>query len=584
MALTKQEDEDTWLWDSVDIEDQKPDLPSIKVEVKTESFVLEIKDKIQDEARVGSSTKLQDDNYEEHNQRGECELRPRGGIRNKPTWKKAMKGAPISDKVANLCQFQCQECGKTYDTRGSLLSHFISSKLHLRPWGHLSNYITKITVHKCKICSTLMLCEKKVILSHLKRHNIKTMNQYSDNDVGSLLKAHAKKEDQKSKKNIVVNNERSEISKSVGNLCLYKCKKCGNTHECLGGMREHLRIVHKKRAPEMLAYECLFNIVIHECVICKETVLCDKGILKQHMKKHNKLSLEQYMNHYSVKETFPQRPRKSIQERLKEFSRIQSTNYKTSITLENLCKYSCELCDFTTKMWPLMREHNNAHHPNHILTTSQSITNVAFYKCKLCSEILLCDQAFISWHLKNRHKENITTYRKKAMVPAVKNLKKEYLLKLEAEISDVPKVPAKTSFVLETGALPDNLLTGDVGNLSLFQCLSCSELTLSYNALHRHYKLQQYKHKPKGHHLRSESIVVARYHKCHICAKIILCDSTLIRGHINKYHDVTYGTYIQEFVLKRGFRVLPYFKCFVNNRDCFDSISKHKKDNGDNDD
>ncbi len=304
------------------------------------------------------------------------------------------------------------------------------------------------------------------------------------------------------------------MSKNVSNICQYKCKDCGKFYETSGSLKEHLRHSHEIYAPGILVYESLVKIVVHKCLVCSENSLCDKLLLKRHMKRHNRLSLEKYKEIYNVKEIFPKKPKRTIQTWLQELTKLQTTNCKISLTVGNLCKYSCNLCEFTSKVWPNMREHVSATHHTQASSLSEHIINANFYKCKLCSEILLCDSAFISWHLKNKHNENLTTYKKKAMVPVAKNIKEEYLLKLEAVISNIPKIPAKSSCVLKSGSLSDNLLTGDVGDLSLFQCLSCHELLLSYTALHDHRKLCN--HKPKGIHSRSESIVVARYHKCHI--------------------------------------------------------------------
>ncbi len=699
MAFIKQEDEDTWLKDNVEIKDHKSDFTLIKDEVKAESVEtkMELEKTInQDEDLTGAATKQGTNSNHENYDQSVPRLNKKGTKRsNRKIWMEIVENAPLSDKLENLCRYKCPVCGRQYETKNGLVRHFMITKHSVGPRGHLTDCITQVVAHKCSLCSAKILCEKWQILFHLRCHQIKTLEQYKDitksnmakeaeeeeqtqkltwvekfeqapvsEEIGNFclfkcpkcnknfgtqasLKNHfvktkhsllprevytnyvtkivvhrcsiclqkilcencvilshmkkqhklktlqeyidlvkSNKDKQFWKSTILLNkdtkskilrskkiNSSGIISNSVGNSCLYKCKECGNIMESIGGLKEHLRRFHKINAPGNLAYESLIKTVVHKCLVCSEKIICDKLLLKQHMERHKKLSLEQYMDVYNVNETFQQKPKRKLQDWLKEFSEQQLTNYKISLAVDNLCKYLCDVCNFTCGWWPKLRKHILANHSTRTKPSapSQHITKVNFFKCKICSEILLCDNYFINKHLRYEHNEKIGTYKKKVKVPVGKNLKKEYLLELDAAISDIPKVPAKSNYVLKSGSLADNLLTGDVGYLSLFQCLTCHELLLSYSALHGHRQL--YKHKPNGIHSRSDSIVVARYHKCHVCSKIILCDNDLIKKHTGS-HDITYATYITEFVLSKGCRVIPSCRDYMTDRSCFHALTE----------
>ncbi len=96
---------------------------------------------------------------------------------------------------------------------------------------------------------------------------------------------------------------------------------------------------------------------------------------------------------------------------------------------------------------------------------------------------------------------------------------------------------------LNTNSLPSDQVTKDTGNVTFFKCSVCSKSISSFANLMHHYK--------KEHHLtrisyNAESVAQARYHKCHICAKIILCDNSFVYKHVSKSHGIKPSQYINE--------------------------------------
>ncbi len=69
-----------------------------------------------------------------------------------------------------------------------------------------------------------------------------------------------------------------------------------------------------------------------------------------------------------------------------------------------------------------------------------------------------------------------------------------------------------------------------------------------------------------------QNLVQASFRKCHICRKNIVCDDSILRGHLKVCHKVNFDHYSKEYVLNKGFTVYPTFHDFSKNKNVFDSI------------
>ncbi len=238
MEFIKQDDEDTWLRDSVEFQDKKPDLSLIKFEVKAESAGAEYETSTEKQEKdMITPSKIGCTLNPDRNKEGESNSR--GKKSNRSVWQEAMENAPISDEVANLCRYKCLQCDIKYETKCNLYGHFSRNiyKQH-RPKGHLSDCATKIIVHKCRICSTLVLCEKSMILDHLRNvHKIRTLDSYPTLDETKSIE---KEETQNKKLTWKERFEMAPVSEKIKNLCIFKCLVCSRKYSLKASLKFHL--------------------------------------------------------------------------------------------------------------------------------------------------------------------------------------------------------------------------------------------------------------------------------------------------------------------------------------------------------
>ncbi len=72
-----------------------------------------------------------------------------------------------------------------------------------------------------------------------------------------------------------------------------------------------------------------------------------------------------------------------------------------------------------------------------------------------------------------------------------------------------------------------------------------------------------------------ENIEEARYHKCHICDVILLCDNNIISKHVYHTHGIKLSQYNSDFVLKNGSIVFPTYQDYCQNKKVFDLTNSH---------
>ncbi len=134
-------------------------------------------------------------------------------------------------------------------------------------------------------------------------------------------------------------------------------------------------------------------------------------------------------------------------------------------------------------------------------------------------------------------------------------------MELKVQIKNIPVVQPKFKCTLEANSLPNDQVTRDVGNLCFFKCLRCQKSNMSFRCLSSHYLN---KHKENIQY-KIQNVVEARYHKCHVCQKILLCDLEMIRSHVQHRHSLKRHEYFENYVLKKGDRVVHTFKEYLQN-------------------
>ncbi len=253
----------------------------------------------------------------------------------------------------------------------------------------------------------------------------------------------------------------------------------------------------------------------------------------------------------------------------------KTQNSKNSLASENknLCDFKCTRCAYTCSTWSSLKKHVLVKKHGPLEGIAQYLQKIVFYKCSMCDEKMPCDKSFIQRHF-HQHKLTVKTY-----YSSVKNINSEgemhktYLLKLQTLIEGIPSIDPKHGTITNSDSLPDNQVTKHIGNICFFQCSICSKSGLSFSNLRYHCKL---KHNMETVPYNVKNVTEARYHRCHICLKIILCDSSFIIFHLRSSHKITLGQYKTDYVKKGGWEVLPTFWDYQRDNDVFESLKMNK--------
>ncbi len=263
------------------------------------------------------------------------------------------------------------------------------------------------------------------------------------------------------------------------------------------------------------------------------------------------------------------------------FCKSSTSGQKVTDRYANLCKFSCNMCGHYCQNWYLMRKHVRTKGHGTITSIKSFITSVTLHKCHFCKEYIFCDKGIINDHVKS-HKLSVETYLNMAKLPDSQKIQKQYQSLLRAAIKNIPVIKQKystggTKRVLKAKSIPNDQVTENVGNLTFFECCNCGKTDMSYNALVKHSK--------NKHGLKSlnqlDWAAEVRYHKCHICDRIVLCDNAILSSHLKRCHKTKLDRYMKDFVLKRGGKVFPTFRDYQRDQDVFKSFSKDDIDSQD---
>ncbi len=326
--------------------------------------------------------------------------------------------------------------------------------------------------------------------------------------------------------------------KVIGNLCVYKCDKCGCILNSKG-----LLYLHKKNHSHhsvSSSNECLIKSFLHICKLCDKSVLCDQQTFSQHFRHNHNISLGEYCKRTGCILTKHDNVTQSFLKSLKE-----------SQTPDNLCIFSCNLCNSEQNRFFAFKKHLKSHKESTIQSIPSYLVQGFSYKCKKCDKLVLCDLGAIQRHLKKAHCEN--------------NNFESLLMQRKYKIfcdSFIGKIPVSTRMwqnkTLSISKIPIKEVTSIFGNLCTFTCPKCNNDYQSYLTMVRHCK------KSHSHHIKYDfSLVsVARSHACLVCPTVILSDRTFILHHLNKRHKMSLTEY--ERIFKRnGGKTLPSYNDWI---------------------
>ncbi len=484
------------------------------------------------------------------------------------SWEIQLEQAIKSREVENLCKFKCLKCMKKYRSTPTLSMHFSKTGHGKNNEAEIKKCIIKMVSHKCKVCSKSVMCDKKVIQTHVKMHNIKTINKYlkmMEKKIPPRNKYSNNKKVQMEKNRNKI--EEADVSKEVGNLCRYQCPTCKHIYESSGGFRKHVLHTWHIDLSKEPSSSFLIKVVAHRCKICSKKVLCDKITLNSHMSNHAIKSLKKYIETTNASRV---EEKENTIVLLHKFCKKNSMKYEVTGVVGSLCRYKCDKCDYWSQTWFSMRKHCLALEHGPLSAPTQYLTQVVMHKCNVCEELLLADKLFIDVHLR-KHKLTIRKYMEKtSTINSEETWHRQYHKELRKAIRDIPAIPAKTQLTLKANSLPASKVTKHIGDISFFKCPHCCRSGISYNCLLSHCRT---KHNISFVAYDPKLLEEARYHQCHICSEIILCDTTIVRKHLGQNHGgMNLSEYKMEHVSKQGYIAIPNFKVYMTNFNVFNEV------------
>ncbi len=361
------------------------------------------------------------------------------------------------------------------------------------------------------------------------------------------------------------------ISNTVSNLCEFQCPKCEKVYNDRQTFGRHLKEKRHFSKENDILNNYLITVVGYRCLICSKIVLCDIIMIRCHIRHHHKISsLQQYPSAEANVPYFNSTSnREMVKRELNSFCLKHACEKNITTQIGNMCTFSCKQCNYTTQSYAKLRLHITSRKHGPFLPSFRYVSAVKFHKCHVCEELVLSDYSILAHHVVNKHKLTLTKYRKLINLSKHDNPQQtQYQIELQLLIKDIPSLKPRPTYTLKANALSDGQVTKDVGNITSFKCPECYFSCVSFLGFTRHIK--------KEHKLKKISyikhIVEARYHRCHICAKIVLCDNIIVGRHVITKHQVNLLHYQKEYVLKTGNRVLPTFTDYQVNSQIFESF------------
>ncbi len=469
-------------------------------------------------------------------------------------WLRERGSIVLSQKAGNYCQFTCCSCHKKFTSLRAVAAH--------KREENCCNPIMRISsaeAHVCLICSRVLLNDKKSLHDHYqqshKKRYLRCLRVLAKDHVSDILSG---KTDSvlKLKQSKLMS---SPISEKVGNLCTFKCHSCGKYFLSIGNYHRHNNLEKAKGLPpcsrKSLWPDFVEKTVAYRCVLCSELVLCDNSHINQHLTQHS-LTLAYYLKKYPDQQQ-PQSEPESVRLLKEKIPAISTFGHEKVLSpdsipaemvtdkVENLCVYKCK-CSFISNSYESMRNHGKSCEEETIVHSNvpNFLVEARYHRCRVCAKRVLCDKRFITCHAHAAHFLNHKGYAQLAgsgeSVEASK--KEEEAIRISKLLDEVPTVePDKNSMVLPSTLAKDKT-TDEVANLCKFRCRaipSCSFTASSLGSLSYHKRMSHDRAILSYDH---SSVVEARYHRCRICSKSILCDRRAIRDHVVS-HNVNFKAY-----------------------------------------
>ncbi len=329
-------------------------------------------------------------------------ISPREGV--------SMDQSTISEYASTgLCTFRCPTCFAIYTNWKKFQNHMKSKHKTVISMKQIQSFMTKATVHICRICSEELYCETKIFSNHfLSKHKL-SVSEYRKTYGSDSISCRETLDK-------VLENARLSPD-CIGNLCTFKCPKCHKIFENSKMLRNHntdsdkcLNKVNTKPR------DCLQDVVTHRCKICLKLLLCTKEDIRKHISyTHRITSLRDYASQTGC--TIDNVFTRSI----KNMREIISNNNIELQLVGNFCKYTCDRCSHVTTRWLQFRRHMKQRHDCQVSKLlSKHITETVLHICVICQKKVLSDWQFLQSHLKSVHNTTIPKYVKDYKLKQVK--------------------------------------------------------------------------------------------------------------------------------------------------------------------
>ncbi len=454
-------------------------------------------------------------NYEQR--RAQCKIKRsnKNGISSE-----SLEHANVSDTVANLCEYRCKKCDATFTSRNILSRHFRKTNHAQVSYGSLKNYLTNVVAHKCQLCWKKILCDEMAIRNHLRQHhNIFTLTEYTDK---TNAKYQGKKAKSKQEYRLFCETSpaQNKVTTDIMDLCRFKCILC--EYSCLKWrlMTKHIKSTAHGSVWSLTKY--ITSVTFHKCHICEDLVPSDYHIISSHLNIH-KLTMKTYKHKFNLSKKSKNHvheeeiSRRTINDS-KQLWKKDLLNASVSNTIANLCEYKCPICESTFASRISMSYHfkKSQHAQVSQGKVNNNLIKIVAHKCNLCLKKVLCDKTTILNHMRQKHSiSSLSEYSEKANIKYSRH---------------------KDNSQAWNKALESAIVSETIENLCKYQCKKCNTIFTSRHSLSYHFKITS--------HIQIDRESINNYlidivaHKCKLCSKKILCDSTVVKRHLRQKHNI----------------------------------------------
>ncbi len=437
------------------------------------------------------------------------------------------RNAPVSEQFGK-CVFQCPKCNAQPNTWRKLVRHCAIKHSVSVSLLDIKIMLRKPVVYICKICSTKLLSDSFFVTRHLAKHKMQ-IAQYVDKFEPEMSKW-------LSKFTLSVN--------VIGNLCLYECQKCKQIYKSKKGLQRHHKTCVPNEKPNIRA--SIKKGVYHQCLICQKPILCELYSLSNHFARMHHLSPEKYCETTGceLKSVFVQYGNKvqvaihnniecwptdsklytgksetpTVEKKKLTALLIKKVckNSPVSPKIENMCLFKCFKCEDFFKSWQTLKNHvMKVHSSRNIGMTqvSKLIAKAVSHKCKVCNEVMLCDNYFITWHLR-QHDMKVSQYIQKHIYTSPINR---------------PKVLNSQNVI---------------GNLCVYECGECKQIFGSKALFSKHKTEEMHNTQLTPKECLTKKVI----HRCKLCNSSLLCEKAGLSEHFKGIHCIS----LEEYCKKTG--------------------------------